>query len=508
MRTSHSTRLDFSLVPGLVIAARGSVAIVAWLLVFPVLSSVKANAYDFSLGESAFLEIKGDATYSIRYRVENPDPDLKQDSKGNSNFDKGDLVNNKVIGRIEAYLDAPFITLFGRFEGFYDDVYGDDDLYPEGTDLDTARDHSEKDIVVREYYFDFHSERTTFRVGRQIVEWGEMAAPVFAPGVNVLTLYDGTRVGAAGYTVRDYKVPSESAWLIREINSDLAVEAVYSRDFDPRNIVPVVGTFGSFIDQLGFGGPTFLEDKRPRSSRDMEQYGAALRKIFPSFDNLEIGLYYASYLNPFPINDLSKNQITYEETDMYGFTLSRVFKEWQVYGEFTYRPDNPEQLTLENFGGAPLGGFEDVSRFNWGIGGMKIFSDFFPSMPFTVTFTPLIEFYGGINLDYDDLDDPALAYNVAESTAYYLATFDFNTPDMIDNTVFSFNMAFSGALHSEENSFHSIGTTIRARIGDHMEVMLGYDIKLGNTDKAGLFDYPGYIPDRDAVSMAFTWYFM
>ena len=477
------------------------------------LFALPAIAYDFAIGESGYLEIKGDLTYSVKFRVENPDPDLKNDSKGNSNFDKGDLVNNKAIARMEAFYDAPYVTLFGKFEAFYDDVFSDDDKFPEGTDVDTAQDHAERDIVAKEYYIDLHSDRTTLRLGKQIVEWGELAAPVFAPGVNVMNMYDATRVGAAGYTLRDYKVPAESAWLITEISETLAVEAVYSRDFEPRNIVPVVGTFGSFIDQLGFGGPTAFEDKRPQSSKDMEQYGAAIRKFFPSVGNLELGLYYANYLNPFPIYDLEPTpdgQITYEETDMYGFTLSRVFMEWQVYGEFTYRPDHPAQIALEgSFGGAPIGGFEEVRTLNWGVGAMKINSDFFPSFPFTVTFTPLIEVYGGNNLDYDDLDDDdTRVFDVPEHTAYYLASFDFNSSDMIDNTVFSLTTAFTGALHSEENSFHSIGTTVKARVGDHMEFFLGYDIKLGDEDEAGPTDYPGYIPDRDAVSLGFTWYFM
>ena len=479
------------------------------LMVIALLYSASAGAYDFSFGDSAFLEVKGDLTYSVKFRVENPDPDLKEDSKGNSNFDKGDKVNNKAIARMEAFFDAPYVSLFGKFEAFYDDVYGDDDLYPEGTDIDTARDYAEKDIVAKEYYVDLHSERTTLRMGKQIVEWGELAAPVFAPGVNVMNMYDGTRVGAAGYTLRDYKVPAESAWLIREINNELSVEAVYSRDFEPRNIVAVVGTFGSFIDQLGFGGPTILDDKRPQSSKDMEQYGTAIRKVFPSVGNLELGLYYANYLNPFPMNDLSKYQTTYEETDMYGFTLSQVIREWQVYGEFTYRPNHPAQIVLEDLDGAPIGGFDKVRTLNWGVGAIKIYSDYFPSMPYTVTFTPLIELYGGNNLDYNDLDDDEnLAFDIPEHTAYYLATFDFSTPDMIDNTVFSLAAAFTGALHDEERDFHSIGITLKARTGDHMEFFLGYDIKLGDTDKATLNDYPGNIPDRDAVTLGFTWYFM
>jgi hypothetical protein len=480
------------------------------LMTIAALFPVSANAYDFYFGDSAYLELKGDLTYSVKYRVENPDSDLKKDSKGNSNFDKGDLVNNKVIGKMEAFFDAPYVSLFGRFEGFYDDVYGDDDLYPEGTDISDANDHAEQSLEALEYYIDLHSDRTTLRVGKQIVEWGELAAPVFAPGVNVMNMYDGTRVGAAGYTIRDYKVPATSAWMIVEVSENLSLEAVYSQDFEPRSIVPVVGTFASFVDQLGFGGPTLLEDKRPRSAKDQEQYGGAIKTSFPSFGNLELGLYYAHYLNSFPMMDAFNDQMTYEEIDMYGFTLSRVIKEWQVYGEFSYRPNQAAQIALGGlFGGAPIGGFEDVRTLNWGVGGMKINSDFFPAMPFTVTFTPLIEVYGGINLDHDDLDgNDSMAFNVPEHTAYYLASFDFSSSDMIDNTTFTWNSAFTGALHSKENSFHSIGNTLRARIGNNLELMLGYDIKLGNTKKAGLNDYPGGIPDRDALSLGITWYFM
>ena len=68
------------------------------------LFTLPANAYDFAIGESGYLEIKGDLTYSVKFRVENPDPGLKDDSKGNSNFDKGDLVNNKAIARTPYYM--------------------------------------------------------------------------------------------------------------------------------------------------------------------------------------------------------------------------------------------------------------------------------------------------------------------------------------------------------------------------------------------------------------------
>lgn len=480
-----------------------------YLVVIAALFSVPVHAYDFTFGENAYLEVKGDLTYSVKYRVETPDDELKEDSKGNSNFDKWDITNNKVLARMETTFDAPYVTLFGKFEAFYDDVYSDDDLFPEGTDIDVAQDHAETYAEALEYYIDLHTDRTTLRVGRQIVEWGELAAPIFAQGVNVLNMYDGTKVGAAGYTVRDYKVPTEAAWLINEVTNNTSVEVFYSRDFEPRNTVAVVGTFGSFLDQLGWGGPTLLEDKRPRSSKDMEQYGAAVKTIFPTLSNLELGLYHAHYIHMMGMMDLLKNQMTYEHLDMWGLTLSRVVSDWQVYGEFTYRPDQPMQLTLENFDSAPIGGFEDVRAVNWGFGAMNLITDVFSSWPYTVQFTPMIEVYGGINLDYDDLkDDEIHAFNIPEHTAYYMASFTFRTADMIDNTVLTFTSAFTGALHKEENSFHSIGNTLTARVGNNMEFMLGYDIKLGDVDKAGLFDYPGSVPDRDAVTLGFTWYFM
>ncbi|MDX1734323.1 MAG: DUF1302 family protein [Halioglobus sp.] len=482
---------------------------VVCLAAIAALLPAPAHAYDFDIGESGYLEIKGDVTYSLKLRTENADSELVNDSKGNSNFDKGDLVNNKAIARMETVFDAPWVTLFGKFEAFYDDVYTDKDKYPDGTNIAKARDYAERNILAQEFYVDLHSDRTTLRVGKQIVEWGELAAPVFAPGVNVINLYDGTRIGSAGYTVRDYKVPSESAWLITEIDDTLSVEGIYSRDFEPRATLAVVGTFGSFFDFLGYGGPTILEDARPRKASDMEQYGLAVRKLFPAAENLELGLYWANYLHSFPINDIGTGQTTYEETEMFGLTLSRVLKKWQVYGEFTYRPDHPAQIALQNLGGAPVGGFDEVSTFNWGLGFMRLYTDYFPSLPYTVSFTPLIEVYGGINLDYHDLDDdPDRFYDIPEHTAYYLANFTFASPDMIDNTTVTFTAAFSGGIHKEENGFHSLGATLKARVGNNMEYLLGYDIKLGDPEEAGLNDYPGYIPDRDALTLGFTWYFM
>jgi len=480
---------------------------VIYILTIVVFLPTLTQAYDFTFGENVFLEIKGDVTYTAKFRMEEPSPVLVDESYGNSNFEKYDLVNNRGVARMEVTLDVPYTTFFGRFEAFYDNVFQDDDKYPPGTDIDLAKEYAAAGVEAKEYYADFNIDRLTLRVGKQIVEWGELLAPVYARGVSVINMYDMPKVGTAGYTARDYKVPVMSGWLSYELTDNLSVEGVYSQDFEPRYGVPVVGTFSSFVDALGWGGPTMgLEEQRPTDASDQRQYGAAARMVFPFLREFELGAYWAHYIDSMPFIDISQGVITYEELDMYGLSFSQAFEAlwgFQLYGELSYRPEAPAQLSMD-IGGQPkpIAGIEKVRTLNWGFGGSMMLSDFFDFTPWTVTFSPILEFYGGNNLDYDETKN----FKIPESTTYYIGSFGFSSVDMVDNTVLSLNFTLTGALHSEENSFYGLATTLKARIGDNIELMAGYDIKGGDEEKA--LEYPGWIPDRDALTLGFTWYFM
>ncbi len=474
------------------------------LLTIAVLLPATMYAYDFAFGESAFLELKGDLNYFVKMRAEDPDPLLVDDSKGNSNFENGDIVNNKKIFKLETMFDAPYVTFFGKFEVFHDSVYTDDDMYPEGTNVDLARQYAAYGAEAKEYYLDFHSESVTLRVGKQIVEWGELAAPVFAPGVNVMNLYDGSRIGAAGYTPRDYKAPAEMAWLSVEATSNLSVEAIYSQYFEPRATMPIVGTFGSSMDMMGFGGPDdLLDDQRPTSAEDMQQYGVAIRTVIPALSNLELGLFHANYLDFMPVT--TGTAVTYERLDMYGITLSQVILDWQVYCEFSYRPNQAKQLGIEIGDDLlPIGGFEEVRTFNWGFGGLAMISDFLSFTPWTVQFSPMIEFYGGNNLDYDEDKN----FTVPAQVSYYMMSFTFTSSDMIDNTTMTYGLSISGPMHEKESGFYSIANTLTARVGDNIGIMIGHDLKEGDPEKAGPYGYPHHVPDRDAWTVGLTVYFM
>ena len=478
---------------------------------------VSIYAYSFNFGEDVYLELKGDLTYTLRMRTEEPDPLLVDDSKGNSNFKQGDLVNNKLIGRMEIVLDAPYVTLYGKLEAFYDDVYTDDKLYDDNADLAVAKEYASGRADAQEYYLDFHTDSITLRVGKQIVEWGELAAPALALGVGVMNSYDLSRVAAAGYEVRDYKVPAKMAWLSWEATSNLSFEAIYSNEFEPDNVMPVVGTYGSFMDMMGQGGPDTmmggLVDVNSKPPEDINQYGAAVRMVFPSLDNLEIGLFKAHYVSFMPIISLNTNtmletNVIYPEIDMVGITVSQVILDWQTFCEFTYRPNDAAQIT-GSLGG--VYGYDEVRTFNWGFGAFAMLSDFLSFTPWTVQFSPMLEIYGGNNLDYDESKN----YLKPEQVMAFMAAFTFASSDIVDNTTMSYTLSISAPLHEEESSFYSLGNTLKARIGDNIELMLGYDIKGGDPKKSDLdqtpmsnASYPGYTPDRDALTVGFTWFFM
>ncbi len=502
------------------------------ILFLIMISPVSSFGYDIPFNETTYMEFKGDLTYTAKVRTEDPDPELAKESKGNSNFEKWDMMNNKGIVRLEMKLDSTYLTLFGKGEAFYDYVMDDDEMYPEGTDTDEAKKYAARRLDPQEYYLDFHMEQFTLRAGRQIVEWGESIAPVYAPGVGVINIIDGSRIGAAGYTPRDYKVPGLMAWSSWEIVRGFSIEGVYAPDFDPRYAIPVVGTSFSFMDVGGFGSPkqlvdpatgtaTAYEDRRPTEFKDMQQYGGAIRKVFPSFGNLEWGLYYFHYFDWGPYMNIEGDSLaemkavaTYQDMDMYGTSICAAIDafglDFQVNGELAYRPNEPAQLygvkriyvgTMPlDIDGAPIG-FERVRTLNWGIGGSKIISDFLSFTPWIVSFQPMFECYGGNNLDYHKDDR---IYAKPEHTAYYMVSLQLDSSDLIDNTRLFLTIMGTGTLHKEQRSLHAIGATLEAKIGDSLGIKLGYDYKMGKPEEASMS--PNNMPDRDAAMASLTWY--
>jgi hypothetical protein len=81
----------------------------------------------------------------------------------------------------------------------------------------------------------------------------------------------------------------------------------------------------------------------------------------------------------------------------------------------------------------------------------------------------------------------------------------FVSSDMIDNTTLTLGISGMGVLHKEQRSIHTISTTLNAKIGDTIGLMIGYDYKMGKPEEAYMSPWS---PDRDAVTGTVTYYFM
>lgn len=476
--------------------------------------SIPASAYRADFSDDSIMELKGELTYTVKVRTEEQDPDMLGNQfvtvKGNENFEKGDLVNNKGIAKMETRFDFPYLTLFFQGEAFYDSVYDDDDIYIEGADIDEAKFYAARGYEAREYYLDFYTEKFTLRVGRQIVEWGEIIGNFFAPGVSVVNLMDAARVGAAGYEFRDYKVPGHMAWAYYELTNNWSISAVYAPDFEPRYAMPISGTFTSFMDMGGWGAPddpSFVDD-RPDEFSEMQQYGGSTKMIFPSLGHFDLTFYYLHYLSHQPIVTIQLvpfgGKMEYPELDMYGLSFASAIEfglEIELDGELAFRPNEPYQLTSP---GIPLpDGYERTKTFNWGIGGSKTVSNILSFTPWTVQFDPMFSVYGAYNLEHDKELEPGYYFAAPKNTAYYMVSAQFQTFDMIDNTYLLIMPMVTGCLHKEMDSIHTFGLTVKAKYGDYLGIMLGYDYKIGDPEQA--FGTP-FTVDRDAFTFAVTLY--
>jgi len=479
-----------------------------------------ALGYDWKLGNWGNLNLRGELTYALKLRTETQerrfvDPRSPVYVSGDANFRKGELGNNAFIGIAEVIIDSKNITFFGRVVGTIDTMYFDKDRFNSET-----REHAAYNITDGlEFYLEGRWGNFTTRWGRQIVQWGESTAPIWAPGVNVVSPFFVQRVQSAGFTMRSWQVPTFIAWAGYEVSENLSFELVWQPDFEPRYFMPVVGTFQSPADIFGFGVESdFVNDLRPADWVDQQQGGAAVRMVVPQLGMMEFGIYYYHYLSRWPMMNMPEEFppelfIEWPELDLIGISFSHAIQNWglniQVGGEITYRWNEPMQLETIN---SPfiasaskmemgVGGYESSNTIAWDLNGMKMMFDVFDFTPWTFMLSPLVEFYGKINLDYEE----EMLFMDPQFTAYYVIQLPLTSSDIIDNTRLDLGFSAMGGMHRERNLLHTLGFTAGAKYGNSWEVLFGYNWALGNADQ----DPQGqFMWDRDNFVFKLTYYFI
>jgi hypothetical protein len=359
MRYSHSLRTSTALCSsGLALAFAGT--IMAGL----PLASAKAAEFEF-WGVEASLDTT--LTAGALFRTTDQDPDLIgranggnynsiNGDDGNLNYDPG-IVSAVFSANHELELQYENYGAFFRVNYFVDVLNADGDN-TEFRDLTNSavdrvgRDFDLLDAFVTAHY-DWMEKPVDFRVGNQVVNWGE--STFIQNGLNVINPVDVSRLRIPGSQIRDALVPVPLIDVNVGLTENLSVEAFYQFLWD-KTEPEANGTFFSTTDIaspgssqvfLGFGHPlvpdiaqsvvtpvTPLGSRVPRDVDDeasnLGQFGAALRYFSPELNDTEFGLYYANYHSRLPVISAHTGSLT----DLAGITAdnfadgSRYFLEY------------------------------------------------------------------------------------------------------------------------------------------------------------------------------------
>jgi hypothetical protein len=386
-----------------------------------VAAANSVQATEFNFGDT---KIRWDNTisYGIAMRTENPDKNNVQKANGdvvgvdgNSssfNYDDGTLnfKKNSIYTNVFKYgsdLEVNYKNYGGffRVRAFYDTELMDGER--EFKELnDSTKDAAGNGYDLLDAYvwadLDIGTMPATFRVGRQVISWGE--STFIQNGLNVINPVDASAFRRPGAEVKDLLLPVNMLFTSIGITPDLSVEAFYQLEWEKTRIDPC-GTFfsnadfvadgcapvylggeGSEIDLLAFrdqevaAGNSLANRTSPITERlsddepkDSGQYGISARYYT---EETEYGIYYMNIHSRLPfINGALTNQdannfledpngpnlevnkdathntnyplyqIAYpEDQQIMGMSFATTSESGvAISGEFSYRPDAPLQ---------------------------------------------------------------------------------------------------------------------------------------------------------------------
>jgi len=295
----------------------------------------------FKVDVSDDLKIASDftLTYGAGWRTLSPNPGLLSNinaDDGDRNFKKWDMINNRATVSLD--FDANFKRDYGVFirpRAYYDFVYNghnandspktnnngpanggplgsNTDFMPETIDL-----HGRKAEILDAFAyskFDLAGHETVFRVGRQVVSWGES---LFLQGgiSSAQSPVDITQTNVPGVEIKDVLLPVGQAYASLKVGGGVTLAGYYQWEWDPSRFdeagsffsAPPLGDFGLDAGRriLLPGLPAALpypaiERAGTQNAKNSGQFGVAVRYVADWLNNTEFGLYYINYHDKLP----------------------------------------------------------------------------------------------------------------------------------------------------------------------------------------------------------------
>lgn len=311
---------------------------------------------------------------------------------GNLNYDTG-LISNifKLTSELELNHSSGF-GLFVRGLAFYDRENEKGDR--EKIDLSDAAKElvgSDADLLDAYLYkeFEFGGKPAEFRLGDQVVSWGE--STFIQNGINVINPIDVSAIRTPGAELREALLPEGMLWGSVAIDDNNSVEAFYQYDWHDTEPDPS-GSYFSTNDFatdggdrlfLGFGAvPDILPPGAAASIAagaapvgaviprgvtqrpdDGGQYGFAWRTLVPKLNDAELGFFYINYHSRLPIVSARTGTLAGlasgdyagsaeyftefpEDIQLLGASFNTVAgtSGWAIQGEYSFKKDVPLQV--------------------------------------------------------------------------------------------------------------------------------------------------------------------
>jgi hypothetical protein len=306
------------------------------------------QATEFNFGDMA-VQWDNTISYGVAWRTEAPQTDavssgnaeaLGFEGTGSSyNYDDGTLnyAENDIYTNVVKYSTDLEINYknyggFFRAKAFYDTEIMDGER--EFKELnDATKDASGNGYDLLDAFvwadYDFGDTPATFRLGRQVISWGE--STFIQGGINSINPVDASAFRRPGAEVKEGLLPVNMFYTSIGLTADLSLEAFYQLEWEKTRSDPC-GTFFSTVDFAADGcGPVILagtaDERDILTTRDAEiaegkplndrlaptterladvearddgQYGLALRWYSEALGDTEFGVYYMNIHSRLP----------------------------------------------------------------------------------------------------------------------------------------------------------------------------------------------------------------
>ncbi|WP_306480980.1 DUF1302 domain-containing protein [Limnobacter sp.] len=327
------------------------------------------QAKDFQIGDFD-LSVNSTVSVGTSFRVENRDRALygsnnvssdgafgtglsNTSDDGNLNFDKGDAFSTIIKGVHDFELKKDNYGFFSRVKWFYDHTLNNEEVFHGHEPTSNVRNQKLNDNGFHPFArFDgidlldafFYMNTTVadkpldFRVGRQVISWGEsLFIPSAISGLNTIDVSAFRRPGS---DLKEGFTPTEMVYFNLGVTDNTSLEAFYqlkwrktvpegcgtyfsTNDFaaDGCDRLAFAGSLGPFPDAQQLDG-TFGVVPTPAGNRffgpvnrsvdrqpeDDGQFGFALRNYVSSLDT-EFGAYYMNYHSRLPLISVKASNI-------------------------------------------------------------------------------------------------------------------------------------------------------------------------------------------------------